>query len=516
MRKNTAILIGIFLVLTAFVGLFVEKTTAMDPLDEKDAYRDPDHDGVSNIQEFEWGTNPNNPDSDNDGLPDGWEILYGRGTGGRMGMNPMNPVDANMDYDWSTWGDNTGEKDSQGIHANLPYTNYDEYYRTDIDGRWAPTNPLYGDTDSDGLLDPDDPHPLELDNDGITGGSGGDSDGNGIPDGLEPGNPNADSDGDGVSNGQEGQMGTDPGNADSDGDGVSDGQEMQQGTDPNNPDTDGDGLSDGEEGTSGEEGEEGEPGETDPMDYDSDNDGLPDGWEQENDLDPMDPSDANADPDGDGLTNQEEFEHGTDPNDGDSDDDGLTDSEEVEMGTNPNDPDTDHDGMDDGIDPDPLVYTPRFKTDIVLEKINGIGSNDPAFENIELRKGETMTLTVYFGLYDDVGTPEFPEYGIKETPDTWGPVNITVYFNQTSYGPDNTPNTVDDIVMDGVASTTTAWTNIDQEVAYNGLDGLKYFKQTVQVTVPDRIHAGAVAISLHADIDEPGVYTYEDSWHTVL
>jgi len=312
-------------------------------------------------------------------------------------------------------------------------------------------------------------------------------------------------------------MGTDPGNADSDGDGVSDGQEMAQGTDPNNPDTDGDGLSDGEEGTSGEEGEEGEPGdETDPMDSDSDNDGLPDGWEQENGLDPMDPSDANADPDGDGLTNLEEFEHGTDPNNADTDGEGLTDSEELEIGTDPTNPDTDGDGLNDLIDPNPLEYTHRFKTDVVLEKINGIARNDPSFDDIELRKGETMTLTVYLGFHDDPGTPEFPEYGKEETPGSWGPVNITVYFNQTSYGPDNTPNTADDVIMDGMASTTTAWTNVDQEVAYNGLQGLKYFKQTVQVTVPDRIHAGAVAISLHADIDAPGVFAYEDSWHTVL
>jgi len=47
---------------------------------------------------------------------------------------------------------------------------------------------------------------------------------------------------------------------------------------------------------------------------DSDSDGLPDGWETPNNLDPNDATDAGADPDGDGLTNLEEFAGGTDPN----------------------------------------------------------------------------------------------------------------------------------------------------------------------------------------------------------
>lgn len=51
---------------------------------------------------------------------------------------------------------------------------------------------------------------------------------------------------------------------------------------------------------------------------DTDNDGMPDSWEADNELDPLDPTDAGEDPDGDGQTNLEEYQNGTDPNTSDA------------------------------------------------------------------------------------------------------------------------------------------------------------------------------------------------------
>ena len=45
-------------------------------------------------------------------------------------------------------------------------------------------------------------------------------------------------------------------------------------------------------------------------------DGIPNGWKQQYGLDPFDPAVANADPDGDGFTNLQEYQAGTDPTNG--------------------------------------------------------------------------------------------------------------------------------------------------------------------------------------------------------
>jgi hypothetical protein len=65
---------------------------------------------------------------------------------------------------------------------------------------------------------------------------------------------------------------------------------------------------------------------------DSDHDGMPDAWERCYALDPFDASDAALDLDGDGLTNLQECNLGTDPTKRDSDCDGMDDAWEVLCG----------------------------------------------------------------------------------------------------------------------------------------------------------------------------------------
>jgi hypothetical protein len=80
---------------------------------------------------------------------------------------------------------------------------------------------------------------------------------------------------------------------------------------------------------------------------DSDNDGLPDPWEIEafGNLS----QNAQGDPDGDGLSNLEEFLGGTDPTLADTDGDGLSDADEIRIHfTNPLRADSDGDGLSDG------------------------------------------------------------------------------------------------------------------------------------------------------------------------
>lgn len=77
-----------------------------------------------------------------------------------------------------------------------------------------------------------------------------------------------------------------------------------------------------------------------------------------------------VDTDGDGLTDAEEAELGTDANSADTDGDGLTDAEEQEMGTDALSADTDGDGLNDG----PEVNS--YSTDPTNPDTDGDGLQD--------------------------------------------------------------------------------------------------------------------------------------------
>jgi len=71
-----------------------EISNNLNPLDSSDASMDSDSDGLTNLQEYEAGSNPGNPDTDTDGLMDGAEVnIYG-----------TDPTDADTDNDGLTDG----------------------------------------------------------------------------------------------------------------------------------------------------------------------------------------------------------------------------------------------------------------------------------------------------------------------------------------------------------------------------------------------------------------------------
>lgn len=137
------------------------------------------------------------------------------------------------------------------------------------------------------------------------------------------------------------------GSTDTDGDGLSDMEEARLGTDPKKVDTDGDQMSDGEEVNIFH---------TDPL-KPNENPArrlFPHAVQATSVQSGAAPTEAVAppvvslDPDRDGLSNNQELQLGTDPNNPDTDGDGLTDGQEVlTYRTDPLQKDTDGDGFGD-------------------------------------------------------------------------------------------------------------------------------------------------------------------------
>ena len=86
-----------------------------------------------------------------------------------------------------------------------------------------------------------------------------------------------------------------------------------------------------------------------PLFTDVDRDGMDDEWETSKGLNPI-LNDRENDTDVDGLSNLQEFAHGTHPTEADTDHDGLTDGEEFQSGTDPQQLDSDGDGITDAVE----------------------------------------------------------------------------------------------------------------------------------------------------------------------
>lgn len=316
-------IIGMLLLLSVLMFTSWEENPIQDDSlvkqDPGQGLLDTDGDGVSDLDEnYIYGTDLKNPDTDGDGLPDGWEIS--------QGLDPR---------------DNGSSKD---VDSDTPINDDGE----NIPGFPNGSEGDKGDPDNDGLSNID-----EFNAKDILGSS------------LDPRNP--DSDYDGMYDGWEMEHrvfslvlakytlnATDPTDAplDPDVDGLTNLQEFLAGTDPNKLDTDDDGISDLQEvlyhGSN-------------PRSNDTDMDGLSDKWEIDFGLNASDPLDAYEDTDGDGLTNRQEYElkdvygNWTNPSGLDKDLDGIPDGF-----------DTDRDGMPDGWEVN-NNFNPLVKADAALD-----------------------------------------------------------------------------------------------------------------------------------------------------
>jgi len=325
-----------------------ETMYGLDPLNASDASSDYDNDNITNVNEwlnktspisndtdcdgltdwqelFVYHTIPYDPDSDDDWMPDGWEIEHN--------YNPLNASDGGLD------------PDNDGLNNSMEFK-----YKAD------PFNP---DTDFDGMNDLYE-----------------------VQHGFNASNPidaTFDNDTDELINKLECFLGTDPFNNDTDNDTMVDGWEYRYGLNPLDPhdaalDNDYDGLNNSMEFKY----------KTDPLNKDTDGDGIPDDWEVKYNLNPLDANDTFVDVDNDGLSNCEEYKHGTDPWNPDTDNDNLSDGVEVTLGTDPLNPDSDGDGLTDGTEvtlgTDPLNPDSDFDgipdslDNMPLDPTNGLGT----------------------------------------------------------------------------------------------------------------------------------------------
>jgi len=397
-----------------------------------DAMADPDNDGLINLYEYQWSCYPNQKDSDLDNLDDYQEVMV-------WGTLPLE-----KDTDLDGLKDGT---EVNGIYKPFnPGANATGYVHT---------NPLLKDSDFDGLKDKAeisdaialDPNDNDTDDDlmldsyeylfGLNGTNPSDKLLDYDEDGLTNYNESLlwtnpfekDSDGDGFDDLKELSLGTNPALADTDGDGLNDYEElMYLHTNATNVDTDGDGLNDylevhvyssnplitDSDGDTIIDGDEvylykTKPNDrdtdddlvedqvelafnSDPTMVDTDSDGMDDYFEWLYNLDPR-VDDSELDPDGDGISNGEEFINHANPLVVDTDGDNLTDFEEIAIFyTMPDIVDTDQDGLSDyteikvlftnphdlDTDDDRIIDGDEIKlgTNPLLDDTDGDGIND--------------------------------------------------------------------------------------------------------------------------------------------
>jgi len=329
---------------------------------------DSDGDTLLDVDElYNYHIDPLKTDTDNDELPDNWELDHGTDPAIYNGLDPdlddltnaeelaigTDPFNDDSDNDFLTDGDEVNEYGTNPTMYDTDTDGMPDYWEVNMD-----TNPVANDALSD--YDFDDLSNIEEFNHN-TDPQNPDTDFDSLPDGwevqygLSPTNSfgddgeTGDSDGDSLLNMDEYSFGTDPTIADCDGDGLDDHFEYIYGTDPWDTDTDNDSIDDYEETHLGADGFL-----SDPTSSDGDQDGISDVEEVTIGADGFITDPLNSDTDFDLIDDFDEiYIHGTNPTNHDTDNDLLSDYQElfVEF-TDPLDADTDKDGYSDGYECD--------------------------------------------------------------------------------------------------------------------------------------------------------------------
>ena len=206
-----------------------------------------DEDGLTNLEEYNAGTDPTFFDTDDDGLFDGEEVH----------TYFTDPLEMDTDGDGYSDGEEI-ENGTNPIVQDSPTFDSDEDGIDDADEVALGTDPNNADSDDDGLNDGE-----EL-NTYLTSPLVADSDDDGLSDGYEVNTSqtdplDADSDDDGLNDGEEvNTYSSSPNDSDSDDDGLSDGWEAEHGFNPaladKNSDPDHDGFSNYNEYIAGSDG----------------------------------------------------------------------------------------------------------------------------------------------------------------------------------------------------------------------------------------------------------------------
>lgn len=224
---------------------------------------------------------------------------------------------------------------------------------------------------------------------------------------------------------------------------------------------------------------------------DEDDDNLPDSWESSNSLSPTDNGLVDihqgeyGDPDGDTLTNLQEYQYGTDPNDADSDGDGYSDSDEIDFyGSDP---------LSSNLLAGSTVTLPNLQQFTTASDTWSVGSNG-AITSGERRGAITYTFTV-----TEAGVHEVALDGASESGSLTGTIKTSISFTLDSDSSPFATKTLSSI--DGQTATVRAIT----PWLATGSHTLTIFHDSFDASMQLRIDDLTVTRLGGADLDSDGI-----------